>query len=76
MTAAGPSTPAPAPSVRPSAQVSAPGAGGQVWVNLNSGKYFYQGSAHYGTTKHGQYMSESEARSKGYVAAKGQSTPQ
>lgn len=46
--------------------------GGQVWVNTKSGKYFGPGSAHYGTTRQGAYMSERQAVSQGYVAARGQ----
>ena len=51
---------------------SAPAAGGQVWVNLNSGKYFHVGSEYYGHTKRGQYLSEADAVKQGYVAARGQ----
>lgn len=50
---------------------SASGSAGQVWVNLNSGKYFGPNSSHYGKTKRGQYMSEADAVRQGYVAAKG-----
>lgn len=49
----------------------ASGGAGQVWVNLNSGKYFGPGSSHYGRTKRGQYMSEADAVRQGFVAAKG-----
>ena len=45
---------------------------GQVWVNLKSGKYFYAGSPYYGHTKEGQYISEADAQTQGYIAAKGQ----
>ena len=45
---------------------------GQVWVNLNSGKYFQPGSKYYGHTKSGQYMPEANAQKQGYVAARGQ----
>jgi hypothetical protein len=45
--------------------------GNDVWVNTHSGKYFKAGSQWYGKTKSGEYMSESEAISKGYRAAKG-----
>lgn len=57
------------PSVR-TAVLQSP-SGGQVWVNLNSGKYFGQGSSHYGHTKRGQYMSEADAVRQGFVAAQG-----
>ena len=42
-----------------------------VWVNTHSGKYFRAGSQWYGKTKMGENMSESEAISKGYRAARG-----
>ena len=44
--------------------------GGQVWVNLNSGKYFQPGSRYYGKTRQGEYLSESDAQAQGYIAAK------
>lgn len=43
--------------------------GGQVWVNTRTGIYHYPGTRWYGATAEGHYMSESEARSQGYVAA-------
>ena len=55
----------PAPSAPPPA--SGPT---QVWVNTRSGKYFVPGSRYYGKTKEGAYMTEEQARAKGYVAAK------
>ena len=47
------------------------GSRGKVWVNTRSGKYFRPGSKHYGKTKQGQYMTEAEARKRGYTAAQG-----
>ncbi len=44
----------------------------QVWVNLNSGKYFGPNSQYYGHTTRGQYLREADAVKQGYVAARGQ----
>ena len=55
-----------------SAAESAGDPNGKVWVNLNSGKYWRPGTAFYGKTKSGKYMTEAEAEQAGYVAAKGQ----
>ena len=41
-----------------------------VWVNNKSRKYHYSGDRYYGTTKHGAYMCENEAKSAGDAAAK------
>ena len=49
---------------------------GMVWVNLNSGVYHYEGSRYYGKTTNGKYMSESDAVSAGYRAAKNEKKPQ
>lgn len=51
---------------------SAPSTSGQVWVNTKSGVYWKPGTAYYGKTKQGEYLTESDARAKGYRAAKGQ----
>ena len=45
-------------------------AGGEVWVNTRSGKFFLPGSQYFGRTREGEYMSESSALEAGYVAAK------
>jgi hypothetical protein len=60
------------PSSTPSSAAPNPSAGvaGPVWVNTRSGKYFLPGSRYYGKTKHGEYMSEAEARRRGYVPAR------
>lgn len=41
-----------------------------VWVNNRSHKYHYSGDRYYGTTKHGAYMCEGEAKAAGDAAAK------
>jgi hypothetical protein len=44
----------------------APGAAGQVWVNNTSKVYHCPSDRYYGKTKDGAYMSESEAKTKGF----------
>jgi len=44
-----------------------------VWVKTSSGTYHCPGSHSYGTGKHGQYMAEATAVSRGYKPAKGRS---
>jgi hypothetical protein len=43
---------------------------GMVWVNLDSGVYHREVDRWYGKTKHGKYMSESDAQKAGYRASK------
>ncbi len=51
-------------------QGSAVTAAGQVWVNTKSGVIWKPGSAYYGKTKTGKYMSEADALAAGYHEAK------
>jgi hypothetical protein len=79
VTAGGPSgsanraeAPAQAPSTRAegtAAPATAPGPG-MVWVNTATKVYHREGDPYYGKTKHGKYMTESEAIQAGYRAAK------
>ena len=43
----------------------------KVWVNTNSGVYHCPNTTWYGRTKSGQFMTQSEAQTKGYRPAYG-----
>lgn len=63
----GPAVPAPAKTrVSPSQTAAAPGGGpGQVWVNTASKVYHCSGTAYYGKTKAGKYVTEDAAKAEG-----------
>lgn len=46
-----------------------------VWVNLNSKIYHFIGTRNYGTTEHGAYMCEADAKPAGMRAAKNEKHP-
>jgi hypothetical protein len=60
------------PEAKPAAMAPAAGGGaGKVWVNTPSKTYHCEGTKSYGKTKVGEYMTEAEAKSKGFRGAKG-----
>lgn len=64
-------------AVTPAAKTTAPvaaaagGGDGKVWVNTASKVYHCEGSKHYGKTKTGEYLTEADAKAKGFHADHG-----
>ncbi|WP_226445340.1 hypothetical protein [Acidovorax radicis] len=72
-----PAAPVAKTGAAPAAKTAAPttaaagGGAGKVWVNTASKTYHCEGAKYYGKTKAGEYLTEADAKAKGYHADHG-----